>query len=283
MTSETLLHVRLDAEYAGKSALRDIRFEIGRGEVLGLVGPSGAGKSTLVHSLLGLLAWRGGRATGEVLLNGENLLTMSDRQMRDLRGRSVVLVPQSPISALNPAISLERHFREVWRAHEKNGRAAFISRVRDLLAEVQLPSDTAFLARRPSQISVGQAQRILIAMALLHEPSLSIADEPTSALDPVTQAQILALLRRLNRERGVTFLYVSHDLVSVLQLSHRIAVLHAGTVVETLPVEELDRARHPTTISLLSTLPAPPEVLLKYQQNSEFETSEFVQKRELLR
>ena len=120
-------------------------------------------------------------------------------------------------------------------------------------------------------------------MALLHEPSLIIADEPTSALDPVTQAQILALLRRLNRERGVTFLYVSHDLVSVLQLSHRIAVLHAGTVVETLPVEELDRARHPTTISLLSTLPAPPEVLLKYQQNSEFETSEFVQKRELLR
>lgn len=273
MNSENLLRVRLDAEYAGRSALRDIRFEVGHGEVLGLVGPSGAGKSTLVHSLLGLLAWRGGRATGEVILNGENLLTMSERRMRALRGRSVALVPQSPISALNPAISLERHFREAWRAHEKNGKAAFISRVRDLLAEVQLPSDAAFLARRPSQISIGQAQRILIAMALLHEPSLIIADEPTSALDPVTQVQILTLLRRLNRERGVTFLYVSHDLVSVLQLSHRIAVLHAGTVVETLPVEKLGEACHPTTVSLLSTLPVPPEVLLKYRESSGFESS----------
>ena len=277
MNSENLLRVRLDAEYAGRSALRDIRFAVGRGEVLGLVGPSGAGKSTLVHSLLGLLAWRGGRATGEVILNGENLLTMSERRMRALRGRSVALVPQSPISALNPAISLERHFREAWRAHEKNGKAAFISRVRDLLAEVQLPSDAAFLARRPSQISIGQAQRILIAMALLHEPSLIIADEPTSALDPVTQVQILALLRRLNRERGVTFLYVSHDLVSVLQLSHRIAVLHAGTVVETLPVEKLGEACHPTTVSLLSTLPVPPEVLLKYRESSGFESSASIQ------
>jgi ABC-type glutathione transport system ATPase component len=273
MTREPLLRVNLAAGYSGKPVLEDVRFDLERGEVLGLVGTSGAGKSTLVLSLLGLLPWRGGRVAGEVALDGENLLALSERKLRKLRGRKIALIPQSPMTALNPAISLQSHFNEAWRAHEQRGRTMLAARLQELLAEVQLPSSADFLRRRPSQISVGQAQRVLIALALLHRPALIVADEPTSALDPVTQAQIVELLRRLNRKHSATLLYVSHDLVSVIQLSDRIAVLHAGAIVESLPVGALGEARHPVTLSLLGALPVPPDVLLNFRgmsiQNSE--------------
>jgi ABC-type glutathione transport system ATPase component len=271
MKDEILLRIGLQAGYAGKPVLHDIRFELQRGEVLGLVGTSGAGKSTLVQSLLGLLAWRGGHVTGEVMLAGQNLLALSDRELRKLRGRQVALIPQSPMTALNAAISLQTHFNEAWRAHENSGRAALAQRLQTLLAEVQLPCDSDFLRRRPSQISVGQAQRVLIALALLHRPALIIADEPTSALDPVTQTQIVDLLKNLNRQRGTTLLYISHDLISVLQLSDRIAVLDAGTIVEILPVAKIGQARHAATLALLEALPVPPDVLLAYRDRSSME------------
>jgi ABC-type glutathione transport system ATPase component len=265
MNTEPLLRVDLEAGYAGKPALRSIRFDLERGEVLGLVGSSGAGKSTLASSLLGLLPWRGGQVRGEVILEGENLLELSPRRLRTFLGRRVALIPQSPMTALNAAISLESHFREAWRAHRRGDRSALNARVQELLAEVQLPSDREFLRRRPSQISVGQAQRVLIALALLHRPALLIADEPTSALDPVTQTQVVELLRTLNRRHDVTLLYISHDLVSVLQLADRIAVLDSGSIVESLPVTELARAQHPSTLALLHALPVPAEVLLSFR------------------
>jgi peptide/nickel transport system ATP-binding protein len=293
MNAEPLLRVDLQAGYAGKPVLRAVRFELQRGEVLGLVGSSGAGKSTLVLSLLGLLPWRGGSVRGEVILKGENpesenlesenpksenldgeepegenLIALSPRRLRTLLGRSVALVPQSPMSALNAAISLESHFREAWRAHRRRDPAALRARVQELLTEVQLPSDPEFLRRRPSQVSVGQAQRVLIALALLHRPALLIADEPTSALDPVTQAQIVQLLRTLNRRHHLTLLYISHDLVSVLQLADRIAVLDAGSIVESLPVTEITRAQHPATLALLNALPVPAKVLLSFRDPS---------------
>ena len=276
MNGEPLLRVRLQAAYAGKPVLHDVRFELNPGEVLGLVGASGAGKSTLVLSLLGLLPWRGGRVTGEVLLAGQNLLALPERDLRKLRGSQVALIPQSPMTALNAAISLQTHFHEAWRAHETSGRGALAQRLQALLAEVQLPSDPEFLRRRPSQISVGQAQRVLIALALLHRPALIIADEPTSALDPVTQAQIIELLRRLNRQHGMTLLYISHDLVSVLQLCNRIAVLEAGTIVESLPVDELSQARHEATTALLRALPAPPDVLLRFRETHDLAVPEWL-------
>jgi peptide/nickel transport system ATP-binding protein len=268
MTAKALLRVHLEAGYAGKPILRDLRFELERGEVLGLAGSSGAGKSTLVLSLLGLLPWRGGRVTGEVVLEDENLLALSERQLRSLRGRKIALIPQSPMTALNSAISLQSHFNEAWKAHEKGAGAVLENRVRELLTEVQLPCDREFLRRRPSQISVGQAQRVLIALALLHRPALIVADEPTSALDPVTQTQIVDLLKRLNRSHGTSLLYISHDLVSVLQLADRIAVLSAGTIVETLPIDQLAKARHEATLALLKALPAPPDVLLRFRDRS---------------
>ena len=268
MIDNPLLRVAIQAGYDGKLVLRDIRFELKHGEVLGLVGTSGAGKSTLVQSLLGLLPWRGGQVTGEVRLDGKNLLALSERELRKLRGNRVALIPQSPMTALNAAINLETHFVEAWRAHETSGRTAFEARLKTLLAEVQLPSGLEFLRRRPSQISVGQAQRVLMAMALLHRPALLVADEPTSALDPVTQAQVVQLLRGLNRQRGTSMLYISHDLVSVLQLCDRIAVLDDGVIVENFPVSHIDRACHPTTLALLNALPAPASVLMSYRDRA---------------
>jgi ABC-type glutathione transport system ATPase component len=264
MSGAPLLQVSLQAGYAGRPILRDVRFELNQGDVLGLVGSSGAGKSTLVLSLLGLLPWRGGRATGEVLLEGSNLLRLPERELRQLRGRRVALIPQSPMTALNSAVSLQTHFNEAWRAHER-GCAHLRARLEALLNEVQLPSDTEFLRRRPSQISVGQAQRVLIALALLHRPALLIADEPTSALDPVTQVQIVDLLRNLRRTHCTALLYISHDLVSVLRLSDRLAVLDEGTIAESLNVSEITNARHKTTRALLQALPVPSDVLLSYQ------------------
>jgi peptide/nickel transport system ATP-binding protein len=213
-------------------------------------------------ALLGLLAWRGGKVSGEVLLNGRSLLTLPEREMRQLRGRRVALVPQSPMTALNSSISLRTHFEQAWSAHETRGRKELQSRLDEILAEVQLGSDRDFLSRRPSQISVGQAQRVLIALALLHHPDILIADEPTSALDPVTQAEIVLLLRRLNRSTGTALLYISHDLISVLQLCTRIAVLDGGTLAECLPVELVESAQHPAAIALLRALPVPAHIIL---------------------
>ena len=272
--STPVMQVNLCASYrtasgsgsGSKPILSDVRFQINAGEALGLVGSSGAGKTTLVMALLGLLAWRGGKASGEVLIEGQNLLTMSSRDARRLRGRKVALVPQSPMTALNAAVSLRSHFEEAWRAHESSGRKALDLRLQQLIAEVQLPSESDFLRAHPGQISVGQAQRVLIALALLHRPAILIADEPTSALDPVTQAEIVKLLRRLNRQHGTALLYISHDLVSVVQLCHRMAVLHSGSIVECLPIEEIEQAQHPATLALLHALPVPPRVLLDYRE-----------------
>jgi len=268
MNDETLLNVRLSAGYRGKSTLREIRFALQQGEILGLVGASGAGKSTLVLSLLGLLPWRGGQVSGEVLLRGRNLLALPEKELRRIRGKEIALIPQSPMTALNAAISLQIHFQEAWKAHRKLDRTALTERVRALMAEVQLPSDPEFLRRRPGEISVGQAQRVLIALALLHQPALIVADEPTSALDPVTQTQIVDLLRTVNRRHGTTLLYISHDLISVVRLCDRIAILDQGTIVECLPVGQLGEARHRATQLLLSALPVPPETLLQFRDST---------------
>lgn len=265
MKAEPLLRVAIRAGYPGKAVLKDVRFDLHPGEILGLVGTSGAGKSTVVLSLLGLLAWRGGKVEGEVLLDGSNLLAASNRELRTIRGRRIALIPQSPMSALNSALTLQAHFREAWKAHESASALERDARTAALLGEVQLPCDADFLRRRPSQISVGQAQRVLIALALLHRPQLIIADEPTSALDPVTQVQVLELLSSLNKKHGTTLLYISHDLLSVLKIADRLAVLDGGGIVEVLPVEQITEARHAATQALLGTLPAPPEVLLNFR------------------
>ncbi len=263
--STPVMQVRLTAGYGSQRVLQNIDLELHAGEALGVVGASGAGKSTLAMALLGLLGWRNGWSSGDVSLDGKNLLSMKEREARRIRGKRISLIPQSPMSALNPAVTLQKHFETAWRAHEDRDREALSVRLRELLEEVQLPArDPRFLRSKPSQISVGQAQRVLIALALLHRPSILIADEPTSALDPVTQTEIVRLLRQLTRHHGVALLYISHDLVSVVQLCERLAVLHAGSIAECLPVEEIERAQHPATQALFASLPVPLPVLLAY-------------------
>ena len=261
--SHPLLRVNIQASYGRQEVLRDIRFDLTDGEALGFIGTSGAGKSTLVMALLGLLPFRGGRITGEVLFGGRNLLLLSEREMRQLRGTKLALVPQSPMTALNAALSLQGHFEEAWSAHQTSGRKGLDARLAELLPDVQLATDKDFLRRYSSQISVGQAQRVMIALALLHRPSILITDEPTSALDPVTQTEILALLCRINRSGHTSLVYISHDLISVLQLCDRMAVLDDGRVAECLSVRNVEQASHPATLSLLRSLPVPPKGLIR--------------------
>jgi ABC-type glutathione transport system ATPase component len=264
--SAPLLQVNLSAEYGKRRVLQDVRFDLFAGEALGMVGTSGAGKTTLVMALLGLLHWRGGKVSGEVLLNGVNLLTLPARQARRIRGKEISLIPQSPMTALNPAVSLRSHFESAWSAHDSSGKNALETRLRELMDEVQLPAgDDDFLRRKPGQISVGQAQRVLIALALLHRPSILIADEPTSALDPVLQAEIIRLLRQLNRRNGTSLLYISHDLMSVLLLCERLLVLHSGAIAESVLVAQIEQAQHPATLSLLGSLPVPVRALIAYR------------------
>jgi len=272
--SEALLNVHLSAGYGKTTVLDNIELELWPGECLGVVGTSGAGKSTLMLALLNLLPWRGGWVRGEVRMNGRDLLAMKEREVRRLRGKEIALVPQSPMSALNPAVSLRSQFRAAWAAHEPKV-THFESRLHSLLKRVQLPTDDAFLNRKPGEVSVGQAQRITLAMALLHRPALLIADEPTSALDPVTQVEIIQLLRRIQREEGVALLYISHDLVSVLQLCDCVSVLDRGRIVTRTPVDALaDPAAHPALKSLLATLPVPVATLLEHVRSMQAVESE---------
>jgi ABC-type dipeptide/oligopeptide/nickel transport system ATPase component len=223
--------------------------------VLGLIGHSGSGKSTLALAMLRLLQPKQAKITGHVHFRGRDLLQFSEKEMRAVRGKEIALVLQSPASSLNPALRISTQLAEAWRAHASGSRQDCEAAIRDAMISVSLPADESFLRRRPSQLSIGQAQRVLIAMALLHRPALLIADEATSALDPVTQSEILALFAKLNRERNLAILYISHDLLSVRSLCHRVAILHEGEIVECArPEAVFARPVHPYTQRLVAAL-----------------------------
>jgi ABC-type glutathione transport system ATPase component len=259
MQSEVLLSAGLSVRYGEKPAvLRDVRLEIRRGEVLGLVGQSGSGKSTLAMAILGLLDRKRAQAVGAIEFDGRDLLTLRERDLRALRGRKIALVLQSPLSSLNPALKIRTQLKEAWKAHAPGADCE--SAIGAALESVSLPSSNEFLRKYPSQMSVGQAQRVLIAMAVMHRPALLIADEATSALDVITQSEILALFRELNRSSGMAILYISHDLASVAGICDRIAILHEGQIVETGTTEQvLTNPRHEYTQRLMAAMPKMPQ------------------------
>lgn len=256
-----LLECDLIVSY-GRNApvLSAVNLRIERGEILALVGESGSGKSTLALALLRLLDSRRAAVSGSVMLNGRDLLALGEKEMRRVRGTEISLVLQSAATALNPMLRISSHFREAWRAHAPRGtdwRAAAMP----LLERVCLPTTDDFLRRFPSEISIGQSQRLLIAMALLHRPALLIADEPTSALDPITHAETLKLIRQLNHDLNLSVLLISHDLLSAASLCSRLAILRCGQIVETGPVSQIfGSPKHFYTRALIDALPPAPLV-----------------------
>src|ERR1700732_4626270 len=264
-SSGSLLSAQVTVRYPGKApVLRGVSLEIARGEVVGLVGQSGSGKSTLAMAILGLLGRQRAIVEGNIFFQGADLLAMRERELRNLRGRSLSLVLQSPLASLNPALQIRTQLREAWRAHsDGDATSGDCDRViQSALKSVSLPIDAYdpdFLRKHASQLSVGQAQRVLIAMAIMHPPALLIADEATSALDVITQSEILELFARLNREIGMSILYISHDLPSVAGICQRIAILHEGQIVECGPTEQIFTSpKHPYTRRLMSALPQRP-------------------------
>ena len=249
-----ILSVMLNVDYSGKGrVLNGVCLDLAPGEILGLVGQSGSGKSTLALSILRLLSFKGGSDSGSILFRGKELLGASEKEMRKVRGNQISLVLQSPLASLNPSMRIGRQLFEAWEAHSKeNGTASIM----ETLRQVNLPTDESFLNRYPQQLSVGLAQRVLIAMAVLHRPAVLLADEPTSALDALTQASILDLFRKVNREYGTAMLFVSHDLLAVASLCHRIAILHEGHIVETgTPREIFETPQHEYTRTLVNAIP----------------------------
>jgi ABC-type dipeptide/oligopeptide/nickel transport system ATPase component len=272
MENAPLLSLRLSVDYKQKAGvLRDAAIDLRHGEILGLVGQSGSGKSTLSLAILRLLHLKGGTARGTLLFKEQNLFTKTEAEMRSLRGREISIVLQSPLSALNPALRIGSQLGEAWRAHAHGTREECSTAIKAALTNVSLPNDPAFLRRKPSQLSVGQAQRVIIAMAILHRPSLLIADEPTSALDTITQSEVLALFAQLNRDLGTSILYISHDLVSVAALCQRIAIMNAGEIVECGPPAQIFGApRHAYTQRLVAALPRAP---MRNTGNSDLDSS----------
>jgi len=237
-----LLQARFSVDYPNKpGVLRDVALEIGEREIVGLVGESGSGKSTIALALLQLLDHKGGKVRGEVCFNGWDLLKLPQREMRRIRGRDIALVLQSPLASLNPALRIGSQLAEAWRAHDPETNL-WKPRALELFDLVSLPTDEGFFRRYPRQLSVGQAQRVLIAMAILHRPRLLIADEATSALDAVTQSETLDLFRRLNRELGMAMLFISHDLLAVASLCSRISILRDGHIAESGPTADMFRS-----------------------------------------
>ncbi len=250
------LHVRFWTSRGIVHAVNGISFDIAPGETLGIVGESGCGKSVTSLALLGILPRAGRVVRGSARFEGRDLVSLSDAELRKVRGRKIAMIFQDPMTSLNPVLTIGRQIREALETHFGMERKAADARTAELLDQVGIPSAKMRLKDYPHQFSGGMRQRAMIAMALACEPALLIADEPTTALDVTIQAQILDLLRHLVTERDTALMLITHDLGVVAGMCERVNVMYAGTFVETGPAEDLfDRPRHPYTLGLLQSIP----------------------------
>jgi peptide/nickel transport system ATP-binding protein len=260
--TEPLLSVEgLTIEYQnGKEwspAIRDVHLAIAPNEIHGLVGESGSGKSTLGAGILGDLPRQARRTAGHIFFEGRDLTTLNASEWQTMRGHHIAFVPQNPLEALNPTLTIGSQMAEVTQTHLGLSNKDALKLASEMLAQTNLPDPVATLKRYPHQLSGGQQQRVMIAMALSTRPKLLILDEPTTALDVTTRAVILELVRTLIREKEAAALYISHDLGTIAHLCDTVTVLYAGEVMETSPVQELfARPFHPYTAGLLASLPS---------------------------
>ena len=238
------------------TAVNNVSFSIQPGEILGLVGESGCGKSVTSLSIMKLLARNSKISNGEILLNGKDLLKEDKKGMRKIRGREVAMIFQEPMNSLNPCMRIEKQLTEAILLHNNFSKEEAHNRAFEVLRSVGIPEPDMTLKSYPHQLSGGMCQRVMIAMAMSCEPELLIADEPTTALDVTIQAQILKLIKDLQKEFNYTIVFITHDLGVVANVADRVAVLYAGQIVEVGTTEEVFYdPRHPYTWALLSSLP----------------------------
>jgi len=238
------------------TAVDSISFSISPGEVLGVVGESGAGKSITGMAVIGLLEPPGRIAGGEVRLEGRRIDQLGPEEMRRIRGRKIGVVFQDPLTSLNPLYTIGRQLEETILTHMQLNASQARERALSLLREVGIPAPEARFNHYPHQFSGGMRQRVVIALAIAAEPSLLIADEPTTALDVSIQAQIIALLKRMTRERGTAVMLITHDMGVIAETADRVAVMYAGRIVEIGPVRDVIHSpRHPYTIGLMGSIP----------------------------
>jgi peptide/nickel transport system ATP-binding protein len=250
------LHVAIGHRGSATNVLRGASLEVGAGEVRGLVGESGAGKSMLGRAVLGLLPANAVIAAGTIQFEGRDLLAMPEPERRRLLGRRIALIPQDPMTSLNPVKRVGAQIAALLRHHLSLSRRAAWQRAAELLAEVAIREPQRVLQLYPHEISGGMRQRVLIAMAFACDPSLVIADEPTTALDVTVQRQVLQLVERLRQRHGAAVLFITHDLGVVAKICRTMTVLHAGRVLEEGETADvLTKPRHPYTRALLAATP----------------------------
>ena len=249
-----VIHYETDEEVV--EAVNNISFRLKKGEVLGLVGETGAGKTTTALGIMGLLPPKVGHVIqGKIELDGENLFDKSEREMRDIRGKKISMIFQDPMTALNPVKTVGEQIAEVVLLHSRCSKVEALKRAQDMLAMVGIVPER--YKDYPHQFSGGMKQRIVIAIALACEPELLIADEPTTALDVTIQAQILDMMRSLQKKQGTSMILITHDLGVVAEMCDHCAVMYAGELVEYGTVEEIfDNPKHPYTKALYQSIPS---------------------------
>ncbi len=257
MSKTPLLQVRgLTTSFGGPPVVDGVSFDLDAGEVLGIVGESGSGKSVTALSIMRLISQPGRITGGRILFEGEDLLTKSEAAMRKIRGERISMIFQEPMTSLNPVFTVGDQIVETLRYHQGMGRQEAAKKAVELLKLVEIPTAERRVDESPHQMSGGMRQRVMIAMALACRPKLLIADEPTTALDVTIQAQILDLLRQLQRELNMAVILITHDLGVVAEFVQRVIVMYAARTVEQASVAELfSTPKHPYTEGLLESIP----------------------------
>ena len=250
------LELWFDNDRSSVKILNSISFDIYKGEALGIVGESGCGKSVTSLSIMRLLQSPPARVSGSVLLQGKDLLKISERQMQSIRGNRISMIFQEPMTSLNPVFTIGNQLIETFMQHQGLSRSEAWKKGVEMLKLVRIPLPEQRMKEFPYQLSGGMRQRVMIAMALACRPELLIADEPTTALDVTIQAQVLDLMRDLQKELGTSIAFITHDLGVVSEMCDRVLVLYCGEVVEEADAELLfNDPKHPYTLGLMSTLP----------------------------